>query len=94
MINLTRNCNIGSLEWKGRVKKVQEERPENFSFGTDIFGENTLEDLLECFQDKEAVREEVISNLEHYARFDLASIYKILKDNGFKILDKYRYPDD
>ena len=87
MINLTRNCNIGSIAWKDRVKKVQEERPENFIFGTDVYGEDTLEDLIECFQDKEAVREEVISHLEYYARFDLASIYKLLKDNGFQTVE-------
>ncbi len=79
LINLEKGCLKGSLAWKSHINKVKEEKPEDFIFYTDVFGENRLSDLLEEFKDKDAIRKEVIENLEHYASFDLASMYCILK---------------
>lgn len=83
MINLGDSM-TGSKNWISDVKRIQEERPNNFIFDSDVLGDNTLEDVLSGFQDKESVREEVIDNLENYARFDIASIYAMLKRNGFE----------
>ena len=84
MINLTKDCCTGSLLWKHRIKEVQKTKPDDFIFSTDIIGEIKLSDVLKEFDNKAEVKEEIINNLEHYARFDVASIYKMMKDKGFK----------
>lgn len=86
LLNLSKNCRVGSMAWLSNIEKVKRQNPEDFIFNTGICGNDTLSDLLSEFEDKEAVREEVIENLEHYARFDLASMYKLLKEKGFKTI--------
>ena len=73
----------GSPNWLSDIRMIKAEMPKNFIFYSDVLGDNTLEDILSGFQDKESVREEVINNLENYARFDISSIYAMLKRNGF-----------
>lgn len=84
MLYLEENCLRGSAQWKSNIQNIKEIKPYNFIFYKDIFGDNTLADLLDNFIDKESVKREVIENLEHYSIFDLASIYSILKEKGFK----------
>ena len=84
LINLTGDGLVGSMAYKANVRLVQETKPENFIFEVSIFGEDTLNDLLEEFNDKESVREEVFKELDFYGRWDIASIYKLLKEKGFK----------
>lgn len=81
LINLTDGCMKGSMCWYDRVREVMETKPEDFIFYTDVFGENKLSELLSDFKDRDAVRNEVLDNLVHYARFDLASMYSILKND-------------
>ena len=83
MIRLDENM-TGSKNWLGDIRMIKAERPNNFIFYSDVLGDNTLEDLLSGFKDKESVSKEVINNLENYARFDIASIYAMLKRKGFE----------
>lgn len=83
MINLGDSM-TGSQNWLSDIRMIKSERPKNFIFDSDALGDNTLEDVLSGFQDKDSVREEIINNLENYARFDIASIYAMLKRNGFE----------
>lgn len=84
MMYLESNCMRGSVQWNANVQKVKETNPDNFIFYKDIFGDNTLEDLLDGFNDKESVKREIIENLEHYAKFDLPSMYSILREKGYR----------
>lgn len=84
MMNLTENCMRGSFQWKANVSKIKKANPDNFIFYKDMFGDNTLKDIVDGFNDKEAVKREVVKNLEHYAMFDLASMYSMLKEKGFR----------
>ena len=83
MINLGDSM-TGSTNWMSDIQTIKAERPNNFIFDSDVLGDNTLEDILSGFQDKESVREELINNIENYARFDIASIYAMLKRKGFE----------
>lgn len=83
LINLTKNCTVGSPNWMSNIKKVMETKPDNFIFYVDVFGENTLSRFLENFSNKVSVREEIIANLGFYAQYDTASIYSMLVNKGF-----------
>lgn len=84
LIDLQEGCSVCSANWYSRIKKVQEENVKDFIFYADELGEHTLSDFLNSFEDKEAVRKEIIENLSFYARFDTPSMYCILKGKGFK----------
>lgn len=84
LIDLQEGCSAGSANWYSRIKKVQEGNTEDFIFYTDELGEHTLSDFLYSFEDKEAVRKEIIANLSFYAKYDTASMYYILKKKGFR----------
>lgn len=87
MVNIMRRLDenmTGSKNWLSDIRMIKAERPKNFIFYSDVLGDNTLEDVLSVFQDKESAMEEIINNLENYARFDIASIYAMLKRKGFE----------
>lgn len=89
MMDLEKNCKKGSDAWRSNIQDVMEARPDDFIFYTDMFGDHTLSKLLSCFVNKEAVREEVMSNLDFYASYDMASMYCLLKNNkGFEVREE------
>lgn len=87
LINLELNCVVGSPTWFDRVREVMRSNPEDFVFYRDELGNHTLSELIDDFEDKEGVKREVIQNLYFYAKYDVPSMYCILREKGYKTVE-------
>lgn len=84
LIDLTEGCLTGSPQHKANIRKVQEERPDDFIFYTDYLGEWRFKELVDSLAednnlDRRQVENHIFDNLERLCSFDVPSMYSVVR---------------